>query len=628
MEKFNFDNNKVVGYVEYFWNTNAYIGVIGYLNSRNEFHRLTEPESLQLFHPKGRIFAHNFESRYYELKGEIVCLSVKPNEKEGDYLDDFIWDKAEDVYKYGYKIHSLQGTINDNGEHNYNILIKNNLIEQDTESFVYSEGKVYHIEANNQRRIVPYWNENSLNLIQIHDKKFIIGYTLPPYDGEIDITTDNQLIDWFINKILKKEWNEILKKQNFKFIEPYIKEVLSSLKEYDPSIMRNRMERLKVINSNFDLTLEELQQISKLPWLSTAIEKSMAKYKEEYKALIVKQNTIEFNQIKAEHEALIQEEKRQLDKKLNTMTEEFQAHINSLKKQETEVLTSIDNKKLDLEILDESIKQKNEMVATWNAKLNKIEERKTSIIEDFTVVKDVLEAADHTRNSTLKDVPSHTFALEHIELVDNEGTEYQTYIMSLQKNFIRNNIPHSEVPTIANQIAEYNILLVPDVAIAKAIIIASQKCSYMTEYVNANWKSFNDLWDNGLGYIIGQCYNNKDLMHFLILQNINLTYLPNYMQPIIDLQSGVIDKLPNYGVSFPSNLRIICTITEDEVIPLSTKCLKYIGCIDPNAFKKVYYQKIIPVPDNILGYLSPEKLVEAKKNIKDVPNFFKEYVDE
>ena len=116
-------------------------------------------------------------------------------------------------------------------------------------------------------------------------------------------------------------------------------------------------------------------------------------------------------------------------------------------------------------------------------------------------------------------------------------------------------------------------------------------------------------------------------MHFLILQNINVTYLPNYMQPLIDLQRGVITKFPGKGFSFPDNLRIICTIAEDELIPLSKKCLQYIGCIN-NSDKKDYYTQIRSCDNNNIGYLSPKLLMEQRLSVKDVENSYSTYLDE
>lgn len=94
MNSFDYNNNKIVGYIDIMPNSNANIDVVGYCDFQSEFHKLSEEETLELFPPKGRVFAHNFANRHYDFRGMLACLSVKPNEKEGEYLDNFIGSSA------------------------------------------------------------------------------------------------------------------------------------------------------------------------------------------------------------------------------------------------------------------------------------------------------------------------------------------------------------------------------------------------------------------------------------------------------------------------------------------------------------------------------------------------------
>jgi len=332
MSTFDFINNKIVGYVEILPIGHAYIEVVGYCEERNDFFKLTESEITELFPPNGRVFAHNFANRYSGMKGHLVCLSIKESERGEDHWAKYIWDKSEVVDEYGYKLTSIYGNILEDGEHNYNVFVENDLIESVIEKFVISEGKVYHIKANSIERIISYWYELNLDLIQIQGEKFMPGFFLPPYDGAIDITTDDQLIDWYISRILKKKWAEILKNQNFKFAEPYIKEVLLSLKGIDNTILENRMNRLKSINMNFVLTLEELQHISDSPWLSNAIDKSIAKYNQEYLSSIRKESEEELNLIKNEYNILIVAERERLEKEMASIADTVKFKKEELKK--------------------------------------------------------------------------------------------------------------------------------------------------------------------------------------------------------------------------------------------------------------------------------------------------------
>lgn len=633
MRTFDFDNYKVVGLAD-IYGCHAKIEVVGYSDFSLKFHRLTKQEAIELFPSGGYVFAHDFASRHSYLDRKMICLSVQPNKKVGDNLEMYVWDKNEEVFEYGHRVNAIHGTFTDDGEHNNNVLVDNNAYDDEEDVYIYSMGRIYLIKATSQERLLPYWNEGRLDIVEVQKKKFIIGYNLPSCNGFIDTTTDSQLVNWYVNKILKKNWSEMLKEQNFKFIEPHIKYLLADIKGLDDNIMKSRMERLQRINNDVELSFDELKHLSKMPWLSNAIGKAMEKFKDEYMVSIVIQNEDELNQLKTKHEDELRKEKSRYEENLTSLQLEVEEKESKFKEKIAEIQKAIDDKQLDLDIKDESIKEKEAALHSMDEKLTKMEERKTSIVEDFAIVKEVLGSSivspQTPQTVTIaQGKQERHFSLNELNMADSEGFVYQTYKKSLENNFKGNNIPIPGVSTLGDQIAKYEILLVPDTAVAKIIVMATQRCAYMTEYVSANWKSFDDLWDNGLGFIFEQSNKAPDLMHFLILQNINLTYLPNYMQPLIDLQSGVIEKLPVMEMSFPHNLRILCTITGDEVIPLSKGCLKYMGCIDPSPFKdRDDFPKVKPIVDNKVGYLSPKKLNDARLRSQEVPNFYKEYLDE
>ena len=218
--------------------------------------------------------------------------------------------------------------------------------------------------------------------------------------------------------------------------------------------------------------------------------------------------------------------------------------------------------------------------------------------------------------------------MEEINLSDEAISEFQAFIKSLENTLKANQLNHTAATDIGHQLALYRLLLVPDVAIAKAIIIASMKCIYALEYVSATWKSFEDLWQNGLGQIVDECNKNEDVMHFLVLQNINLTYLPNYMMPLIDVQRGMTSKISGPNMKFPNNLRVICTIVNDDVMPLAENCIKHIGCVD-KSIEKDFYGKIVAPENTNIGFLTPQLLKEENERVKNVPNDYKNYlVDE
>ena len=148
MGNFDFENYDLIGCVDILPNGNANIEALGYVNHCNDFHILTSGERMEMFPPKGRVFAHNFIQRYNLLDKRLVCLAVMPNEKEGDNLDAYIWDKSSVVYEFGNRIYSIKVSVSDDGENNFTIFQENDLIETEDDRYVLSGDRILYIKAN------------------------------------------------------------------------------------------------------------------------------------------------------------------------------------------------------------------------------------------------------------------------------------------------------------------------------------------------------------------------------------------------------------------------------------------------------------------------------------------------
>lgn len=98
------------------------------------------------------------------------------------------------------------------------------------------------------------------------------------------------------------------------------------------------------------------------------------------------------------------------------------------------------------------------------------------------------------------------------------------------------------------------------------------------------------------------------------------------MQPLVDIQMGISSTFPQ-GLSFPNNLRILCTLADGDVLPMSDKCLSYIGCIEKES-KGIHISRFKTAYNTKYGFLSPSKLEEGVEGLSNVPNFYKFYIDE
>lgn len=630
MKTFDFENNNPVGYVDIVPNGNANIDVVGYVDRFNEFHHLNSKEVIEFFPPKGRVFAHNFIQKYESYRKKLVCLAVLPNAKDGEGLDSFIWDKSVTVYEFGTQIKILNANINDDGENNFCIFQENDLIETESDKYILSGDKVYFIKAHSRDRLIPYWNISNLNIIDTpFGKKYIPGYQLSDKDGCIDITNDDQLINWFMSKILRKHYTEIIAGSSFNQVEQYLIKAFNDMKNLTPNVYKSRLERIKRISTNFIMTLDELHTISEIPWVKNVIQETIETHKqsliydssEEYKA--------QLDKLKEEYDIQVELEKERLKAHLDKIKNEHDSILRQISDNEAKAITKLEDKKLEIEILEETISSKKQNIEEIEVLLRKANERKSEIISDFAIIKEVLGVNSSTSNATSSSIGNLSYKPLNIEVLNQVETEcimFNAYKKSLEDTLKANKLSHQNASTIADMLAEYKMLLVPEIAYAMSIIHAAQKCYYAVEYVNVGWKSFDNLWDEGLHDIVQHCIKEPSLMHFLILQNINLSYLPNYLQPILDIQMGLTSSFPQ-GIYFPDNLRLICTTDDGEVIPMSEQCLSYIGCIEKPS-KKIHLDRFTTAYSERYGFLSPSKLKDGINGLSNVPNFYKSYIDE
>ena len=625
MNEFDYSEYKVVGYVDFFpGNSNAKIDVVGYVDWRNKFTQLKDSEIQKLFPPYGKVFAHNFADKFYDTKGTLVCFSVIPNEKIGEGYYAFIWNKSGGVYEFGARVKKLNGNFTANGQYNYTLLKDNNLLDVEHDTFVTSGEAIYLIKADSQERLISYWKEGSLDTITVNGKLFVTDTAKGGEDGKIDITTDEQLQEWFMKNILKKNWNQIFEEKTFRNVEPLLRDAFASSKGLDGLVISSRIKRLTHITRALTISFEELNELKTLPWLKDSIERSISVYKDAYLEEVEKEKAKELQEIRERYDMEIlvekdraEQEKHKLSKQIKGLDETYQSKL-------VEHERILKDKRAEAELIEESVEEKQRDILALEESINRLEKRKKEIIEDFSVVKEILG----TGGTTVVDaIQTKSIVVDEIKLADDAIPVYQAFIKSLENTLKTNRLTHSAATDIGHQIALFRILLAPDVAIAKVIAVACMKCRYSLEYVSATWKSFDDLWQNGLGQMVDECYKNEDVMHFLILQNINLTYLPNYMMPLIDIQRDITSTFPGINIKYPDNLRIICTIVNDNVMPLAENCIKHIGCIDKTIEKDFYGRIVAPESTNI-GYLTPKLLKEEGKSLKNVPNYYKSYLED
>ena len=399
----------------------------------------------------------------------------------------------------------------------------------------------------------------------------------------------------------------------------------------DPNIVLHRLQRLATLTESFVLTRDEVQSLIDAPWLQPTIQKALMQFKEDYINLVLSENADEINSIRKEHKIEIQREKAQHDSAIaqlkESMEKALQTHDNTI----SQLASTISAKRIELEALSKDIEEKRSTINDLTKQLNDIITRKDAIIADFDVIRQVLKLSANGSGISVpvKQYVTKALRISDVGLSQNILPSYRGFKKNLEICLKSFGCKTDNINSLFEFLVRYDSLILPNMETLMSIIYATGQCRYIMSYVNVAWKSYDDLWNNGLSQIVDSCQNNPTVIHYLVLRNINLTYVPNYLQPLLDAQVGYSNILPNTDEPYPINLKVLMSATDDEVIPLTKDSLQFIGCIS-----KQYFQSNTtihkPEIEGLIGYLDADMLSGAKNDLGEFVeyNHIEDYIND
>jgi hypothetical protein len=87
----------------------------------------------------------------------------------------------------------------------------------------------------------------------------------------------------------------------------------------------------------------------------------------------------------------------------------------------------------------------------------------------------------------------------------------------------------------------------------------TNNCRIIIQQVEADWLKFERLYYNSLQYVWETAHQEPSVIHFLVLEDINLAGIECYGKPLLDMLDGVRLKLPGCETAWPENLWIIAS---------------------------------------------------------------------
>ena len=453
---------------------------------------------------------------------------------------------------------------------------------------------------------------------------FFIGKTIPQIEGYVDVASDEQIVDWFL-RIAKKDWSDI-QTGSGRAVLLSAREALLTMKDIPVSIALSRFERLQSLVDTFVISRDSLSAMAKSPWFKPSIDAAVARYKEDYLGTVKQDYQKELEELQEIHKVTLNEEKTKLNERIAVLRESIAEKQAEHDEKILKLHGQISDAQSELDQLVSDIGQKRQELNEIEEELGGILERKDEIINDFKVVQKVLGLSAKVETPEVQSLASINLTCTNYSekrLPFYKGFENNLYncleLLSLNKNSIASEL--------AKLHACYGVLLLPNMDVAMAIVAAAGRSCYHVAYVSIAWKSFDDVWSAGLQQIVAHCNEEPDTVHYFVLRNINLSCLSNYLQPLADMMAGFSEAFPNTDIEFPDNLRILLTVSDEDLIPLSEGIIQYFGCAPKSAETKSH-GRISYANATYYGYLDTNLLFAASKEIEEPKNHFAEYVDE
>lgn len=589
MIQFDYNRHDAVGIaIQMGLTNNASVLAIGMVDrSSGEFIPVPASERNKVFPTRGYVFAYDFFKHNPNWKDECVCLCAKPNNNE-NIVDgeDFVWDWKDKPYIYGDKLLRLSKQLTDDGQENFDILDSNGILDTDKLEYFISGDRIYRYDLG--QRLIPYWNISTVStLLFFHNGNvYLLDDITTNEDGKVDLTTEDQLIEWYKKKILRKEWGKIYEAKDFRVVDDLVTSELKTLK-IPTNVFESRLGRVMSMAANLSLTFEELEDLSTTPWFKDTIEESIESFADRYLKKLEKEVSNKIKDLNDSQSKAIEDAKSKFKSTMEELDLEIEIKKEELENINSRITEESENKKKEIKKLEDKINEINNSIDSKNAEIERLDSRKADILADYAIIKEVLGTAPSDNLEPIR--------LNSLETID-DGCEmempvaapFRKNIESYLVKYLGAKIDSDEIMT---RLSSHKILLLPDDSTVSAIMHATRRCKFMVEYVSVSWKSFSDLWDNGLRVVVESASSQSDMIHFLVLRDINLSYIPSYLHPVLDMQNGICNHFPGTDMEFPENLRILCTRTPDLVIPITPSALESIGCITPGDIKPMRERK-------------------------------------
>lgn len=487
------------------------------------------------FPPHGYVFAPNFFDDFdFDINSviEFNTSSFIPSSK-GENHDSVLMDSKKPVKQAGVRVIHLPPSVLFNDHSINQPRLKTFIKEELSHFYIRVNDLLYGPFRSTNHEVIPKHGMlvNKFNLIAEYNVDGNSHILFEPENivGPVDCMTQTQLADFF-----KKQIRNLEGAPDFNQIKKALEaQPLQGLDE-------SRMQRLLANLDAFSVTLSEIKSLVNLS----------DEFKLFYQAALAKVN----DEIKKELISPFVLEKAKLEQSVNTLT----ANVKKLKKEEESYTSNVEKLKKEYDF---------------------ISSEKDRLINDIKV-----HAAISNENVT-----SRLFTWdEQLFLNQTEAYSNLDEFINIMNDSVRpsENDKSRYANRVISQFKEYKCFLCDNVQVIIQLARLSNNCRLVIQQVEPDWLKFENLYNNGLEFIWRSAHNQPGVLHFLILEDLNLASIECYGRPLLDIVNGIRHKLPSTDLPWPPNLWIfglpLQHKSEDFGLPLLKKTFDNWGAFPVN----------------------------------------------
>jgi hypothetical protein len=532
--------------------SNMHIKVLGILDT--EIKILTEEELIRRFPPKGYVFAFEFFKFYEDIDpNELVLFSYVPMpEKKYPNWDDY--KIIQKVKKFGTRLISINNFANNCKTIDLSTielaenLDRSNFYGLAQDRFIIGKLSARNGQISSQNKYIRMWDKDDSPVVSYNNNYYLLAENpLGPYTT-LDCLTDRQLIDWFRDKLkmINPEWVDYLGRTSWR------REMAAAISvDNEDGLEIIRLEKVMNLLNDLHVSSEELIRLMEASdQFKQWFEKQIDIYKETY----LKNYGLKIDQLEKE-----------------------------LRDKELSIEIGLSKSRKQLKTSQQKLGELEQKIQRAQKDLDHLSREKGRLLADFSIFDSLVTNTVATNLHT----NASGYIIEDQLPAQNDPVISRRELIERMQYYLSDCMFNPKIaPLVTDTVLLHHGTFVKDMELAICLIKAFGNTRFIIQQTAVDWLHFKDFWSNGLGELWRSAHDQRERLHVLVLEDINLSSPECYARPLLDMITGLRTKIPFDGSTLPPNFRIIAgkasTVSPKIGLPLLQETFKGWGHVGFN----------------------------------------------